>query len=162
MKKALVVYYSRTGTTQKLASHIASLLNADVEELVDTKKRRGLIWHLIAGKDAAQKRLTKIQPIIHDLSAYDIVYIGTPVWDFTMAAAVRTFLLIYEKKLPASLIFFCTQASSGADSAIQEMAHLSGKKPIATIVCSSKDIEKNSYQEDIETQLAQAWLLANI
>jgi len=116
----------------------------------------------MSGKDAAQKKQTKIQNIVHDLSVYDLVCIGTPIWDFTMSAAVRTFLTIYEKKLPASLVFFCTQASAGADSTIQEMANIVGKKPIASIICTSKEIAKNDYMDDIEEQLAQSWLLNNI
>ncbi|MCX6822760.1 MAG: hypothetical protein NTX91_02030 [candidate division SR1 bacterium] len=162
MKKILVVYYSRTGITKSLALSIANLVNADIEELIDKKKRKGLFGHLVSGRDAALRRQTTIQNFTNDPSAYDIVYIGTPVWDFTMAAAVRTFLIMYEKTLPASLVFFCTQASSGADSTIQEMATLSGKRPIATIICSSKDIEKNSYQEDIENQLDAIGLLKSI
>lgn len=162
MKKILLVYYSRTGITKSLALSIADLINADVEELIDKKKRTGLLGHLVSGRDAALKRQTKIQTFIHDPSAYDIVYIGTPVRDFTMSAAIRTFLTTYEKQLPASLVFFCVQASSGADSTIQEMANLAGKKPITTIVCSSKEIERNTYQERIEVQLDQAGLLANI
>ena len=39
MKKILVVYYSRTGVTKKLALSIAQLLQADIEEIIDTKKR---------------------------------------------------------------------------------------------------------------------------
>jgi len=66
----------------------------------------------MAGRDAALKKLTNIQDISYDMAAYDIVCIGTPVWDFTMSAAIRTYLVLYEDKLPASLIFFCTQASS--------------------------------------------------
>ena len=160
MKKILVIYYSRTGVTKKLAMTIASHFPADLEEIVDTKKRAGIIGYLMAGKDAAQKRQTKIQPLIHDPSAYDIVCIGTPVWDFTMSAAIRTFLTTYETKLPASLVFFCTQASSWADSAIQEMANIVGKKPITSIICSSKDITKDSYQDYVENQLVDAWVLA--
>jgi flavodoxin len=143
-----------------LASYIAKLLNADLEEIVDTKKRTGWMWYLIAGKDAAQKKLTKIQPLIHELSDYDIVCIGTPVWDFTMSSAIRTFLTNHEKKFPASLIFFCTQASLWADSTIQEMANIIGKKPITSIVCTSKEINKNTYQDYVESQLVAAWVLA--
>ena len=139
---------------------MAKLLNADLEEIIDTKKRTGWMWYLIAGKDAAQKKLTKIQDIIHEPSDYDLVCIGTPVWDFTMSAAIRTFLTNYEKKLPASPIFFCTQASSWADSTIQEMANIIGKKPLTSIVCTSKEINKNTYQDYVENQLVAAWILA--
>jgi flavodoxin len=39
MKKILVVYYSRTGITKKLARSIVDILSADGEEIVDTKNR---------------------------------------------------------------------------------------------------------------------------
>ena len=39
MKKILVVYYSRTGMTKKLALSIVDILGADGEEIIDTKKR---------------------------------------------------------------------------------------------------------------------------
>ena len=158
MKKILVIYYSRTGLTKKLAMCLMDLLHADGEEIIDRKKRSGIMWYIGAGKDAALKRQTNIQEVIHDPSAYDLVCIGTPVWDFTMASAIRTYLTIYEKKLPASLVFFCTQASSWADTTFQEMANITGKKPITTIVCTSKNIAKNQYQAYVKAQLIQSWL----
>lgn len=158
MGKTLVVYYSRTGITKKLATTIADYLSADREEIIDTKKRSGWIWYLIAGKDAAQKKQTNIQKLIHDPSAYDVVCIGTPVWDFTMSSAIRTFLTMYEKKLPASIVLFCTQASAWAESTFQEMANIIGKKPLAAIVCTTKDISRDNYQSSLQDQLVQAWL----
>lgn len=160
MKKILVVYYSRTGVTKKLASSIAELLQADLEEVIDIKKRSGLLWYIIAGRDAALKKQTKIQEIIHDIASYDIVCIGTPVWDFTMSAAIRTYLTKYEESLPDTLVFFCTQASSWAENAFQEMAKIVGKRPTTTIVCSSKEILKESYLSKIKDQLACVWLLS--
>jgi flavodoxin len=41
--KTLVVYYSRTGTTRKVAEAIAGILRCDIEEVVDTKKRSGIL-----------------------------------------------------------------------------------------------------------------------
>ena len=43
MKKTLVLYYSRTGTTKKLATFIGDVLGADVEEIIDTKNRSGVM-----------------------------------------------------------------------------------------------------------------------
>lgn len=160
MKKTLVVYYSRTGVTKKLALHIAKLVAADVEEIIDTKKRLGLIWYILAGRDAALKKETKIKKIVHNLDNYDAVYIGTPVWDFTMSAAIRTYLIKYEKKLPATFVFFCTQASSGSDATFQEMANIVGKGPISTIVFSSKEVMRDEFQEQVKNQLKAAWLLS--
>ncbi|MEI6774938.1 MAG: hypothetical protein WCL18_09565 [bacterium] len=43
MKKILVLYYSRTGITKKLATFIGDVLDADIEEIVDTKNRSGVM-----------------------------------------------------------------------------------------------------------------------
>lgn len=160
MKKILVVYYSRTGVTKKLAHSIADLLHADLEEIIDIKKRSGLLWYIIAGRDAALKKQTKIQEISHDIASYDVVCIGTPVWDFTMSAAIRTYLTNYEELLPDDLVFFCTQASSWAETAFQEMAKIVGKRPTTTIACSSKEILKDKYTAYIQDQLVSVWLLS--
>ena len=159
MKKILVVYYSRTGMTKKLALSISDMLGADSEEIIDTKKRAWVVWYIMAGRDAALKRQTTIQTVTKNPSEYDMVCIGTPVWDFTMSAAIRTYLTMYEKQLPTSLIFFCTQASSWAETAIQEMASITGKKPSTTIVFSSKEISRDGYREELKKQLSQAWIL---
>lgn len=153
--KVLVVYYSRTGITKKLALAIAKELHADVEELVDTKKRKWLLWYLGAGKDAALKRQTKIQEVVYDPSAYDIVVLGTPVRDFTMATAIRAYITLYEKSFLNSLLFFCTQANGWAKETFQEMAILCGKKPIAEIVFSAKEILQEKYQERLNFFLSQ-------
>ena len=43
MKKILVIYYSRTGLTKKLAMCLMDLLHADGEEIIDRKKRSGIM-----------------------------------------------------------------------------------------------------------------------
>ena len=54
--KTLVVLYSRTGTTKKVGEEIAAALKADVEEIIDTKKRSGPIGYVQAGRDAMKKK----------------------------------------------------------------------------------------------------------
>ncbi|MEM3692877.1 MAG: hypothetical protein QXI39_02505 [Candidatus Bathyarchaeia archaeon] len=41
--KTLVVYYSRTGNTRKVAESIAQILGSDIEEVLDERKRTG-VW----------------------------------------------------------------------------------------------------------------------
>ena len=77
--KKLVVFYSRSGNTQKVALEIARSLRADVDEIIDLKDRtRKIIGWLIAGKDASQKKLTEIK-FKKDPKNYDLVIIGTPI-----------------------------------------------------------------------------------
>jgi len=73
----LVVFYSRTGTTKKVAEAIATKLGCDIEEIIDTKSRRGLLGFLRSGLEATLKRLTTIEEIKNDPASYDVVIIGT-------------------------------------------------------------------------------------
>jgi flavodoxin len=138
--KALVAFYTRTGTTRLAAEAIARGLDGEVEEVVDTKDRSGATGYFIAGKDAWRKNLTTLQPITQDPAGYPIVVIGTPVWAFTMAPAVRTYLTENKEKL-SKVAFFCTMGGSGDKGAFAAMEELSGRKPIAVLALKEKDIK---------------------
>ena len=58
--KTLIVYYSRTGLTKKIATHISETLKADIDEIIDTKKRSGAIGYMSGGRDAMKGSLTNI------------------------------------------------------------------------------------------------------
>ena len=90
--KSLVVYYTRTGKTKFVAEAIASQLGADVEEVVDLKKRQGKIGWIMGGKDATRKSLTDIAPTKKALADYELIVIGTPIWAWSPTPAIRTYI----------------------------------------------------------------------
>jgi flavodoxin len=90
--KCLVVYYSRTGKTRFVAETIASQLGADLEEIVDQKKRSGSLGWIMAGKDASRKSLTEIDAAKNSPANYDLIVIGTPIWAWSPSPAVRTYI----------------------------------------------------------------------
>ena len=104
----LVVYYSRTGKTKNVAEDLVKSLRCDVEQIIDTKKRGGPIGFLSAGKDAGQGNLTTIEEPKFDPSKYNLVIIGTPVWNDTVSTPVRTYLFMHKEKI-ANAAFFLTQ-----------------------------------------------------
>lgn len=53
---ALVVYYSRTGRTKKVAQDIATRLNADIEEIIPERNISGLFGLITLIMDAIKKR----------------------------------------------------------------------------------------------------------
>jgi Flavodoxins len=90
--KSLVVYYTRTGKTKLAAEAIAAQLGADLEEVVDLKKRQGTLGWINSGKDASRKSLTDIAPTQKAPSDYDLVVIGTPIWAWLPTPAFRTYI----------------------------------------------------------------------
>ena len=49
--RSLVVYYSRTGVTKKVAEAISQMLGADIEEIIDRRDRRGPKGFFTGGRE---------------------------------------------------------------------------------------------------------------
>lgn len=148
--KTLVVYYSRTGNTKKVGEEISKELGADSEEVIDLKNRKGALGYFISGKDAMQKKLTKIKPIEKDPKKYDRIIIGTPVWGSNMAPAIRTYLT--NNKLDGKKVnFFCTAGGSGMVGAIGNMEGLVPKSEIGgNLAVLTRDVKSGVYKKKVE------------
>ncbi|MCE5279309.1 MAG: hypothetical protein ABFD92_11055 [Planctomycetaceae bacterium] len=146
--KTLVVYYSRTGLTGKAAQDIQQALSADIEEIADGVNHNGASGWILAGRDAATKRLTPIGPFQHKADEYDLVVIGTPVWAFTMASPVRTWLTEHGREC-RKVAFLATMGGSGDKRTYDHMAGLCGQAPVATLSLIDKEIRKNLHGEKV-------------
>ena len=90
--KTLVVFYTRTGNAKFDAETIASELGADIEEIVDLKKRQGALAFMSDGRDAMRGAETEIAPTQRMPTNYDLVIIAQPVWAGNPTPAIRTYL----------------------------------------------------------------------
>lgn len=148
----LIAWYSRTGRTTKAAKAIRdALLSAGVsdlalEELVDTKNRDGALGWMSGGRDATLKRVVPIEPVQSDLASYDLVVIGTPVWAFTMAPAVRTFCAEHGSEVKR-VAFVATMGGRGDAGAYRDMQALCGSAPVATLSLIDKAIDRGDEEE---------------
>lgn len=124
-------------------------LGGDIEEIVDTKKRSGLIGWIGAGKDGAKGIETTIQEIKNDPGEYDVVVIGTPVWASGMAAAIRTYITQNKDKFKRAA-FFCTCSGSGGGKTLPDMITLSGVVPLGQDWFRDKTIESGETQEKVD------------
>jgi flavodoxin len=138
-KKILVAYYSKTGTTERVAKDIAAKLNADVEKIVDKKSRSGILGWFIGGKDAS-KRTTEIGVPSKDAAKYDITVIGTPVWAWNMTPEVRTYIEQNKNKLK-NVAFFTTSENTKPYEIIRYMQEASEKTAAAAIGFAIKEIK---------------------
>ena len=152
--KTLVVFYSRTGTTKKVAEVLAIKLNADLEEIKDTVERGGAKGYLISGRDATLRRLTKLEPAAKNPADYDRVIIGTPIWSWNMSVPVRTFVT-EQKNNFKSVAFFCTMGGSGNERAFGEMSAIIGQKPVANLTLTTREVIKNDFSQQVDDFLVK-------
>ncbi len=90
--RSMVVFYSRNGNSTFVAEKVASELGADAEEVVDLKNRRGWLGFIRAGYDATRGKETKIEKTQKSPIDYDLIVVGTPVWNSRLTPAIRTYL----------------------------------------------------------------------
>ena len=92
--KKLVVYYSFGGNTRATARKIARALDADIAEIRTTKTYPD-DYDVLLGLAKREVETDCIPPIYAlpvDAQAYDTIILGTPVWWYTYAPAVKTFI----------------------------------------------------------------------
>ena len=147
--KALVVYYSRTGTTKTVGNAIAKALKCPVEELSDQKMRQGPVGYLRCCKDILLRRTVELKKIKHDPSKYDIVIIGTPVWLHQPSSLVRTYMQNYSKKFK-KVAFFCTYMATGEKAIFNNMSAICDKKPVATLGLRSREVYTGAFEHKVK------------
>ncbi len=152
--KTLVVYYSRTGCTRKVAEHIAQSLQADLLELKEQANRRGMRGFITGGYDAIRHKRTELMPFDIDLQVYDLIITGSPVWAGTLCPAVRTFL---QKAAPSiqRIAFFCTHGGGGPAKSYVDATSVVGKPLIANTSFRDRAIKGGTAIADIDTFIEQ-------
>lgn len=136
--KSLVVYYTRTGKTKSVAEAIAAQLGADLEEVVDLKKRGGAIGWISGGKDASRNNLTEIAPTQKAPADYDLVIVGTPIWAWSPTPAIHTYISKNDLSGKRVALFYTFGSSmKQAGEKVKELlgnATVVGELPLANLV----------------------------
>jgi len=140
----LVVYYSRSGTTRRIAEMLAAELGADIEAVreqganVSRAGARGYLRSLI---DALCRRQVRIMPALHDPSCYELVVMGSPVWAGHASAPALAWLTEHGGQI-RHLALFCCLGGRGAKPALEQMAGSAHKTPVATCWITAHDVRQ--------------------
>ena len=130
--KVLVLYYSQTSNTKTVAEEIANRLGADIEEVVMVNPYEEDFQATIDRclKEREEGVLPEIEPVKADLSQYDVVFLGYPVWFGTCARPMLTLLGVVDLA-GKKVVPFCTFGSGGLQSSVKDVA---AKQPEAEIL----------------------------
>ena len=86
MAKTLVLYYSATNTTKRIAEQVAQKLNADIAEIHPAQPYTAadLNWHDESSRTTVEQHehnsRVDIKDDLPDISGYDNIVIGHPIW----------------------------------------------------------------------------------
>lgn len=87
----LIVYFSRSGYTKKIAYEKANALGAELYEITTPERIKGFFGFAWLGRFAMHRWPMRINPVTIDVSKYERVIIVTPIHVWTVAAPVKEF-----------------------------------------------------------------------
>ncbi|MBO5911613.1 MAG: NAD(P)H-dependent oxidoreductase [Elusimicrobiaceae bacterium] len=129
MKKSLVAYFSASGITGQLAKRLAQTIGADTFEIIPQVlyTQADLDWTDKQSRSTLEMQDKNCRPpLAHpvpDMSKYDVVFVGFPVWWYREPSIVDTFMESCHWKNQI-VIPFATSGGSGLGDASQNMQAL--------------------------------------
>ena len=129
MVKALVAYFSPTGTTAQIAERIAEAAEADLFEIVPEQPytEAELDWHDNSSRSSLEMADEAARPAIatkvEDMGSYEVVYVGFPIWWYVEPRIIDTFLESYDFA-GKRIVPFATSGGSGMGQAPEHKQQL--------------------------------------
>ncbi len=126
MSNVLVTYFSASGVTKGIAEKIASENDYDIFEIVPEEiyTPEDLDWTNKNSRSTIEMNDKSFRPPIADttdVSGYDTVVIGFPVWWYTAPTIINTFIESVDLSGKA-INAFCTSGGSGIDKCVSDLA----------------------------------------
>jgi flavodoxin len=158
-KRVLIVYFSQTQTTEKLALEIQKELSGADILRIETESSYPTDYDTLT--DVGKKELNdnvrpKLKPISVDISSYDVIFLGYPIWWGTFPMAVYTFLDTYDLA-GKTIVPFCTHGGSGLSGTDDEIRKLEPNAKVLAGFAVSRSIVLNQSQDVLKGRVSE-WL----
>ena len=126
MSKILVSYFSASGVTKKIAEKITNAVSGDLFEIEPVEKYtpEDLDWTNKQSRSSVEMNDKSFRPAVlnkvSNISEYDTIVIGFPVWWYTAPTIINTF--IEENNLEGKNIYvFVTSGGSGSEGSFRDL-----------------------------------------
>ena len=126
MSKILVAYFSASGVTKKVAEKLAVVANADIHEIkpIVPYSKADLNWMDKKSRSSVEMNDKTFRPEIVkedlNLSSYDTILLGFPIWWYVAPTIINTFLENYDFS-GKRIVLFATSGGSGFGNTIKEL-----------------------------------------
>lgn len=126
MNKALVTYFSATGTTAKAAKLLSDAIGADLYEIRAKVPytKADLDWMDKKSRSSVEMNDKSFRPEVADTDAeienYDTIFVGFPIWWYVAPTIINTFLESYDFS-GKKIVLFATSGGSGFGKTKEEL-----------------------------------------
>lgn len=153
--KELVVYFSWSGNTEKVANEIVNQTEADVFEIIPQTPYSDDYNTVVelAKQEQSDHARPAISSTIENLADYDVIYVGYPNWWGDMPMILYTFFDSYDLA-GKTIAPFCTSGGSGLSNTVSEIKSL---EPEATV---TEGLHIGESAADTPSEAVSDWLQA--
>ena len=151
MSKRLVAYFSASGVTRKVAEALSEAANADLYEIKPKVPytKADFDWQNKKSRSSVEMSDKSSRPAMMDMdanvSAYDVVFVGFPIWWYVAPTIVNTFLESYDFA-GKTIVPFATSGSSGMGETV---ANLKGSVDASATIMDGKILNGKQTAESL-------------
>jgi flavodoxin len=151
MNKKLVAYFSASGVTRKVAEALAEVAGADLYEIKPQTPytKADLDWQDKKSRSSIEMGDKSSRPAIADkdanVGAYDVVFVGFPIWWYIAPTIINTFLESHDFA-GKTIVTFATSGSSGIGEAV---VHLKGSVDVTANILAGKMLNGRQSKESL-------------
>lgn len=149
--KICIIYHSESGNTRHVAQHLASVCDAHLVEISDRAPYMKLTRFLVWCKKAHGEEKTEIEPAVVDVSDYDILVFGSPVWAFKPTPVIHTAIDSLKGCEGKKAVAFSTHGGKPGETGeiFRKWIESRGMKLVAVTNINQKDIENEKKTKEI-------------
>ncbi len=153
MNKKLVAYFSASGITAKIAKRLAEAIGADLFEIKPEipYTDADLDWQNSKSRSSIEMNDRLARPVIAskvtDMSQYNVVFIGFPVWWYREPSIIDTFMESYDFSGKTIVPFATSGMSPIGDSG----------KNMQTLALNAKVVAGKRFSNDISSSELKKW-----
>ena len=118
----LIVYFSWSGHTRRVANFIHELTGSDIVE-IEVQEPYSSVYNEVTAR-ARYELDNDIRPAlvtrVENMADYDTLIVGTPIWSSRLAPPVKSFLASYDLS-GKKILPFCTHGGSGTAQSVNNM-----------------------------------------
>jgi flavodoxin len=153
--KICIIYHSETGNTRHVAQHLASVCDGKLIDITDKATYNRLTRFLVWCKMARGEEKTPIEPSSIDVSGFDQLVFGSPVWAFKPTPAIHAAIDSLNGCEGKKATAFCTHGGHPGETAevFQKWIEARGMKCVGNANISDKDIENEKKTKDLVATL---------
>lgn len=154
MNKTLVAYFSASGSTEKLAKTLASMLDAELYEIRPAVpyERKDLNWMDRHSRSTVEMQDPNCRPALADtdapVAAAERVFLGFPIWWYREPSVIDSFLDAYDFTGKTVVPFFTSGGSQLGE----------GQARIETLARGARVFEGKRFKPRASAEEIKNWL----